>query len=72
MAVGKGVRGAATLKGWLTRTRGLDRACWCGEDGKDSHGVGAVARVGEWVLCGNGRELVAQKEWVRRGREHEG
>ena len=44
MAAGKGVRGAVTLKGWLTRARSLDRARWCGEDGKDGHGVGVVER----------------------------
>ena len=89
MAAGKGVRGAVTLKGWLTRACSLDRARWCGEDGKDDHGVRAAERgrtgemtgrgrapksrrTGKLVWCKNGRELVAQREWVRRGREHEG
>ena len=89
MAAGKGVKGAVTLKGWLTRARSLDRAHWCSEDDMDDRGVRAAERgrtgemmgrgrapksrrTGKLVWCKNIRELVAERKWVRRGREHEG
>ena len=44
VAAGKGIRGAVTLKGWLTRARSLDWAHWCSEDDKDDHGVHTAER----------------------------